>query len=109
MPQASTFTNAVKTDDALVFKGRRKKPTQIIKFAKDPSHNFTVWDDGVIAKYKNEKVKTVVSMRPYLDELFIPELVKNVFQRFDYRNYKFKDLITFKEFQKELSLLKPSR
>ena len=48
-------------------------------------------------------------MRPYLDEVYMPELVKNVFQRFDYRDYKFRDLITFKEFQKELSLLKPSR
>lgn len=109
LPQSSTFTNKIKTDDALVFKGRRKKPTAIIKFSKDNSHNFVVWDDRVIAKYRNEKVKKVIAMRPYLDELFIPEQVKTVFQLFDYRGYRFCDLITFKEFQKELYLLKPSR
>lgn len=109
LPQSSTFTNKIKTDDALVYKGRLRAPSYIIKFSKDESHNFVVWDDNVVCKYRNEQIKRTISMRPYLDNTYIVEQVKNVYQIFDYRGFKFKDLITFKEFQKELSLLRPTR
>ena len=109
LPQSSTFTNKIKTDDALVFKGRRKKPSYIIKFSKESDHNFVCWDSKVIAKYHNETIKRTIAMRPYLDEIYVPEQVKNIYQIFDFRGFQFKDLITFKEFQKELALLKPSR
>lgn len=106
MPTASTFTNEIKTDTTLVDKSRKYKPTQIIKFSKDKSDWFTVWDSKCITRYNNEKIH-VIAMKPYLDEFFEAKLRDEVIQRFDYRSYSYKDLITFKMFQKNINLLKP--
>ena len=106
MPTASTFTNKIDTDTSLVYKGRCKNPQHIIKFSKDQSEWFTLWENGVIAPY-NKEHKSAIAMKPYLDEIFEPKLRDNVIQTFDYRSYKFKDLITFKRFQKNINLLKP--
>lgn len=108
MPTASTFTNEIHTDDSLVYKGRLVKPTYIVKFAKDKDAWFTIWDGKCIAKYNGEHA-TVIAMRPYIDEFFIPELRDNVFKMFDLRSYAYKNLITFKLFQKYLEILKPRK
>lgn len=106
MPKASTFTNQIDTDTTLVTKQRLREPSYIIKFRKDPSTWFTVWDDNIIRKYNKEK-KPVVAMRPYLQEIYNIDKVKQVMLLFDTRSYMFSNLITFKQFQKQLSLLKP--
>ena len=108
MPTASTFTNKVTVDDTLVNTKRLFKPSSVIKFGKDQSKWFTVWDSNVIAQYNKEKVK-VISMRPYIDELFNTELRDNIIKIFDSRGFTYKNLITFKMFQKELELLKPRK
>lgn len=46
-------------------------------------------------------------MRPYLDEKYSVEGVKAILEAFDTRSYQFRNLITFKKFQSEMSLLKP--
>lgn len=119
MPTASTFTNKITTDNALVYKGRLTKPLYIIKFSKNPKENYTVWENNVVTRWNGEtfkKVKTasgekeerqVIAMMPYLDALYTPELKKNIFLQFDTRGFKFRDLITFKQFQKDLELLRP--
>ena len=48
-------------------------------------------------------------MRPYLDEVFVVEQRDNVIKQFDYRGYMFRNLITFKQFQKEIELIKPRK
>ena len=106
MPTASTFTNKIDTDTTLVFKGRLKKPNYVVKFTKDQSDWFTVYDSNKIRKYNKEKVQAI-AMRPYLDEIYNSKSAANIIQIFDYRSYQFKDLITFKQFQKQMSLLKP--
>lgn len=106
MPTASTFTNRIETDDALVNKKRLTRPTAVIKFSRDDI--FTVWDGKVIAEHHDEKVP-MIAMRPYLDELYKPELRDNVFMQFNARAFQFRDLITFKKFQKQLELLKPKQ
>ena len=106
MPNASTFTNKITTDNSLVYKGRLKKPIRIIKFSKNTDEWFTVWDKGVIAKW-NKEYKPVIAMRPYLDEVYDQQLMTKTMQTFDYRSFQFKDLITFKLFQKQMNLLKP--
>ena len=78
----------------------------MIKFSKDKSEWFTVWDGNVIKKFKGEK-KRVVAMRPYLDEIYNIDDVKNTIKRFDDRSFYYANLITFKEFQKNIELLKP--
>ena len=109
MPTASTFTNKIKTDDSLIFKGRLIKPETIIKFSKVDEDNFVIWNNGVIKKWHGEKCKQVIAMRPYLDEVFNTESKNNVFLAFDTRGYKFRDLMTFKQFQKSLALLRPRK
>lgn len=106
MPTASTFTNKIDTDTALVTKEKLISPSHLIKFSKNKRDWFCVWNRNIIAKYNGEK-KRAIAMRPYLDEVYAADEVKNVFELFDSRSYKFRNLITFKEFQKQLELLKP--
>ena len=105
-PRASTFTNEIKVDSTLVDKSRKISPTKIIKFSKDESSWFTIWDGRCVCPYKKEK-KPIVAMRPYIDELFSPENQTTIIKLFDTRSLTYKDLITFKRFQKEITLLKP--
>lgn len=106
MPTASTFTNKIDTDTTLVTKQRLKEPSYVIKFRKNKDSWFTVWDSNIIRKYNGEK-KHIVAMRPYLDEIFNVETQKQIMLLFDTRSFMFSNLITFKQFQKELGLLKP--
>lgn len=106
MPTASTFTNKITTDNSLVFKGRLTRPTSVIKFSSARESWFTLWDSKCITRYNGERVKSI-AMRPYLDELFNTEQRDTVIQLFDTRSYVYRNLIAFKLFQKELTLLKP--
>lgn len=106
LPEASTFTNKINTDTTVVSKERLLKPSLVIKFTKNKSDWFTVWNDNVIVKYKGEH-KPVIAMRPYIDEVYIVEQQRNVVLQFDTRAFKYRDLITFKEFQKNIQLIKP--
>lgn len=108
MPNASTFTNKIDTDKTLVYKKRLRTPTMVIKFSKSKNDWYTVWNSNVIAKYKGEK-KPVVAMRPYLDEPFSTDQQKNLITLFDQRCFMYQNLITFKQFQKEIELLKPRK
>lgn len=106
MPTASTFTNQITVDTTLVNKMRLVKPTNIIKFSKDTM--FTLWDSKIISEYNNERCP-VIAMRPYLDSVYSSELANNIISMFDSRVFHYKNLITFKRFQKELELLKPRK
>ena len=106
MPQASTFTNKQDVDDTLVDKRPLITPVYVIKFTKDKAHWYTVWNNGIIAKFKGEK-KPVIAMRPYLDEVYNKDSAKNVLNLFDTRSFHYRNLITFKQFQQDIELLKP--
>ena len=108
MPTASTFTNKQNVDDTLVDKRPLITPNYVIKFTKDQSHWYTVWNNGIIAKYNGEK-KPVRAMRPYLDEVYTPEVAKAIIELFDTRSYSYRNLITFKQFQQDIELLKPRK
>ena len=106
---SSTFTNEIQIDTSLIARHKRfEKPTAIIKFHKEIESWFTVWDGNVIAPYTGQKA-SVIAMRPYLDSLFNPDLQKQIITLFDTRAYLFRDLSTFKRFQKELQILKPRK
>ena len=108
MPDASTFTNEIKMDNTLITKQRLIKPTYTIKFTKNKFDWFTVWDNSVICKYNGEKVP-IVPMRPYLDEIYNLERVNTIIQLFDTRSYLFRNLLTQKQYKKQLELLKPRK
>ena len=108
MPTASTFTNKMESDNSLVDKSQLIAPSYVIKFTKDPNHWYTVWNSNIIAKYNGER-KPVIAMRPYLDEPYAAENQKNILTLFDTRSLSFRNLITFKQFQADLELLKPRK
>ena len=106
MPTASTFTNKIDTDNTLIDKSPLVTPNYVIKFTKDKADWFTVWNSNIVNRYNGE-LKTVIAMRPYLDELFNVDLQKNIITLFDTRSFHFRNLVTFKQFQQQLELLKP--
>lgn len=108
MGNASTFTNKIDTDTSLICKKRLMRPTCVIKYTNKIDNWFTLWDGHTIARYNGEKVRTV-AMRPYIDELFQTNIRDTVIQQFDTRSFLYKDIITFKLFQKNLELLKPRK
>ena len=108
MPTASTFTNKIDTDNSLINKSQLIAPNYVIKFTKDKSHWYTVWNSNIVTKYNGEK-KPVIAMRPYLDEVFNVETQKNMIILFDTRSLQFRNLITFKQFQSDMEELKPRK
>lgn len=107
MPEASTFTNELKLDISHIYKGKLNKPTQIIKFSKDKSNWFTVWDGRVINQYNGEKIQNEVWMIPY-DGFFVTKLRDDIILRFQVQAFMFRNLMTQKKFKKYIQLLKPS-
>lgn len=107
MPKASTFSNKTITDSTMISKNKLVRPCTIIKFTKDESTWYTVWDSNVICKYNKEKCNDIIAMRPYIDEFYMVDRMKLVFDLFNTRSYLFRNLVTFKYFQKELETLKP--
>ena len=103
-PELSTFSNMTTVDKTLLYKGRLTRPHYVIKF--DDSVKFTVWDSNVITPYNNEKVR-IIPMKPYKDEVFIAQERDNIILQFDLRIFRFRNLLTQKEFKKHLQLLKP--
>lgn len=107
MEDDSNYTNEQIMDRSLIISAKRKliKPKLIIKFTKDPNHWYTVWDNNIIKLYNKEKVHSI-SMRMYLDDVFLPEQQKYVIDAFNARVFKYKNLITFIKFQNDLESLK---
>lgn len=108
MPEASTFTNKIETDDSLITKRRLTKPQFVVKFTKSRENWFTIWDGNVVKQYKGEQ-SPVIAMRPYIDETFQAKVRDSIITEFDTRCFLFRDLITFKLFQKNIKLLKPRK
>ena len=108
LPTASTFTNKVNVDNTLVDKSPLVMPKYVIKFTKSEKDWFTVWNSNIIAKYNGEK-KPVIAMRPYIDEVFQVDVQKNMIELFDTRSFRYRNLITFKQFQTNMELLKPRK
>lgn len=108
-PKASNFTNSLAVDRSLLYKSPLRKPSVIIKFGKHQEEWYTIWNDRVIVPYNKEVGLPIIAMRPYLDEVFSPELRDSVLLRFDARHFFYRNLITQKRFQKDLEAVKQSR
>lgn len=101
----SNYTNQIYTDMSLIYKGRLKCPSFIIKFTKDKHDWYTCWDGNIIAPYHGEK-KSSFSMKRYIDDQFLPEQRDRIYELYDTRVFKFRNLITQKRFGYDLSLIK---
>lgn len=99
------FTNKIAKDLKLLYKGRLEKPKYIVKYSKDQGDWFTVWNNNVVCPYKGEKVNSI-SMKRYIDDVFIPEARDSVIEQEDVRAYKYKDILTQTLFRKNMELIK---
>lgn len=104
--ESSTMTNEIIIDRSLLCNKRFcTVPNAIIKFSKSSEDWFTIWNDNIIKKWNKEE-KPIITMRRYLDDIYNQDLAASIFERFDARAFKFTTLADFKNFQKQLKLIK---
>lgn len=85
------------------------KVTKLIKFDKmDRKKWFCLYDGKYIRQYHGETIAkhNIVPMKRYLDELFNPDIVLNIFERYDNRGFMYCDLMSYALFTSQLKLLK---
>ena len=99
------FTNKVARDLSLLYKGRLTKPTMIVKYSKDQTDWFTIWEGNIICPYNGEK-KPSVAMKRYIDDTFIPTLRDEIIAQEDVRAFKYKDILTQSLWRKNMELIK---
>ena len=99
------FTNKVVRDLELLYKGRLTKPVMIVKYSKDQTDWFTIWEGNVICPYNGEK-KPSAAMKRYIDDTFIPSLRDSIIQQEDARAFKYKDILTQSLWRKNMELIK---
>ena len=99
------FTNKVARDLKLLYKGRLTKPTMIVKYSKDQTDWFTIWEGNVKCPYNGEK-KPSVAMKRYIDDTFIPSLRDEIIAQEDVRAFKYKDILTQSLWRKNMELIK---
>lgn len=104
--EMSNYTNEIRKDLSMISKERLKRPQYLIKFGKQRDKIFIVWENNTITRYKGQPVKSAISMRPYLDELFNVDRRNTVLEIYDAKEYKFDTLITLSYFQDELKKLR---
>ena len=87
---------------------RIRKVTQLLKFSKYESDWFCVYDNRYIRQWKGESVSKdkIVPMRRYLDEVFNPDKVINIINRYDMRNFMYCDIMSQALFATQLKLIK---
>lgn len=104
------YTNNVKRDLGLIKpkRWRIRKVTQLLKFSKYESDWFCVYDNRYIRQWKGECVSKdkIVPMRRYLDEVFNPDKVINIINRYDMRNFMYCDIMSQALFATQLKLIK---
>lgn len=83
------------------------KPKVLIKFSRDTNDWFVSYEKNVIRKWHGEKCKQVVSMRPYIDETFVPDLRDDIFSLYDAKALWFSDIVSATLFETRLSDLRP--
>lgn len=107
----ANYTNIVKRDlETLMPKGYRlRKVTHLLKFSKDPQDWFCLYDGKIIRRYRKETLAKglTIAMKRYLDEKYNMDVVKNVIERFDARDFMYSDLISQATFAAKLKEIKP--
>lgn len=101
----------LKRDMSLIKPKRQRllRVSALIKFDKfDHKKWFCLYDSRYIRLYHGEKVAKdlVIPMKRHLDEIFSPEMVLSVFDRYDAKAFMYSDLISMACFKAEMKLLK---
>lgn len=102
--------NNIERDLSMIKKKKTKicKVTQLIKFSKQKSDWFCLYDNKYIRKYHNETLAKglSVAMRRHIDTEFNTEAVNGVFDIYDARGYMYADLISMASFSAKMKELK---
>ena len=82
--------------------------TKLIKFSKQKQDWFCVYDNKYIRKYHNETLDSnlSVAMVRHIDNVFNPDMVKNIFDIYDAKAFMYADLISMATFQAKMKQLK---
>lgn len=86
-----------------------RKVTTLLKFDKFAKGKwFCIYDGKYVRQYKGECVSKdrIVPMKRYMDELFNPDRIKQVFQMYDARLFMYCDLMSMALFTAQLKLIK---
>ena len=104
----SNYTNQLKRDVELIYKGRVNRPTAVIKFSKSKKDWYTIWDGKVIKRFNNESTDPMsdFAMRPYIDTYYSNERRQVILDMYDARVFKFNTLITQSYFQDSLTSIR---
>ena len=104
------YTNIVKRDLDLIKPRwtRIRKVTMVIMFSKYPQDWFCVYDGKYIREYHKEQVNKnlFVAMIRHLDVIFIQDLVRDIYECYDARGYRYCDIISQARFGAKMKLLK---
>ena len=101
----ANFTNKVVRDLKLLYKGRLTKPVMVVKYSKDQTDWFTIWEGNIICPYNGEN-KPSVAMKRYIDDTFVPSLRDSIIEQEDVRAFKYKDILTQSLWRKNMELIK---
>jgi len=99
------FTNKVVRDLSLLYKGRLTKPVMVVKYSKDQTDWFTIWEGNVVCPYNGEK-KPSIAMKRYIDDTFVPTMRDSIVEQEDVRSFKYKDILTQSLWRKNMELIK---
>ena len=104
----ANYTTEIKRDlETLIPKSRQlNRPTCIIKFKKDTSEWFTVWDGNIIRRWNGQNVKHTIPMIRHLEDVFDEQKARSVIERYDARAFMYADLISQATFAAKLKLIK---
>lgn len=100
------YSNQQVVSTELIYKGRVRKPSFVIKFSRYHKDWFTVWDGKVIKKFHDETIKSYIAMRPYLNSQYSMDKAKGIIEIFDAQGFLFDNLSTQAYFSDELAKIR---
>lgn len=106
----SNYSNEIRMDFSQIKprKTRLVKVTALIKFTKQPSDWFCIYDGKCVRRYHNEAVNKslIISMRRHIDEIFLDKAVKNVYDLYDAKALTYADVISLATFRAKMKELR---
>ena len=79
---------------------------EIIKFAKEKSSWFTVWDNNIIKRWNGQTCTNVIAMRTYISQFFSIERRQNVIDLYDLESFRYATLVDKTYFESELKKIR---
>lgn len=106
----SNYSNQIAVDMKVIKPKRTRliKVTYLIKFSKDPTDWFCLYDDKYLRKYRGESIakNKVIPMRRHIDEVYSVDVVNDIFERYDVKAFMYADVISMACFKARMSEIK---